>query len=121
MKYPITPIGKPRMTQRDKWKKRDAVQRYYAFKDHANLLRIKIPESNAHIIFHVPMPKSWSQKKRDAMRGQPHQSRPDVDNFTKALLDSLFAEDSNIWDIRTTKLWSDDGAIEVIADKEVAA
>lgn len=29
----ITPIGKPRMAQRDKWKQRPAVVAYYAFKD----------------------------------------------------------------------------------------
>ena len=35
MKYlfTVTPIGKPRMTQRDRWAKRDCVLRYYAFKD----------------------------------------------------------------------------------------
>ena len=37
MEYPIIPLGKPRMTQRDKWAKRPAVLRYRAFKDECRL------------------------------------------------------------------------------------
>lgn len=66
---------------------------------------------NAHIIFIIPMPKSWSQKKRDLMNGQPHQQKPDIDNLTKSLLDALFDDDSHIWDIRTSKVWGEMGQI----------
>jgi len=31
--FNVTPIGKPRMTQSDRWKKRDCVVRYFNFKD----------------------------------------------------------------------------------------
>lgn len=33
IEYPIVPVPKPRMTQRDKWQKRPAVMRYRAFCD----------------------------------------------------------------------------------------
>ncbi|EDR3747953.1 hypothetical protein CHS65_004589 [Salmonella enterica] len=38
--YEITPIGKPRMTQRDRWHKRPATAAYWAYKEHVRLLGI---------------------------------------------------------------------------------
>lgn len=99
------------MTRSDKWNKRDCVLRYRAFKDEVRLHRVHVPESQAHIIFVLPMPKSWSDKKRAKMDGQPHMVRPDKDNLEKALLDSVFSEDSQIWDSRVTKFWGREGQI----------
>ena len=65
------------------------------------------------IIFHMPMPKSWSDKKRAAMLGQYHQQKPDVDNLGKATFDAIFEDDSHIADIRIVKRWADKGAIEI--------
>jgi Holliday junction resolvase RusA-like endonuclease len=59
------------------------------------------------------MPKSWSKKKREQMHGKPHQQKPDVDNFAKAVLDALFEDDSHIHDIRVSKIWGHTGAIIV--------
>ncbi len=70
-----------------------------------------VPESGAHITFVLPMPPSWSKKKRDAMDGQPHQQKPDLDNLKKSLLDALFEDDSHIWDARTSKVWGETGMI----------
>ncbi len=72
-----------------------------------------IPPAGSHIVFIMPMPKSWSKKKKKAMDGQPHQQVSDLDNMLKALLDSLFQDDSHIWDIRATKLWGYSGKIIV--------
>lgn len=63
-KYIITPVGKPRMTRRDKWKQRPPVMRYRMFCDEARLHDIQVPENGAHITFVLPMPKSWSKKTR---------------------------------------------------------
>ena len=109
--YPITPIPKPRMTQSDRWKKREPVLRYRAFCDHVRLLGIKIPESGYHITFVLPMPQSWSKKKREEMTGKPHQQKPDKDNLEKALLDAVFDEDCRVWDGRVTKVWGESGQI----------
>ena len=111
--YPITPVPKPWMTQRDKWAKRPAVMRYRAFADEVIMHGVKISESGSHVTFVMPMPKSWSGKKRQALDGQPHQSRPDVDNLCKALLDALYDEDSHIHDIRISKVWGVDGDIRI--------
>lgn len=109
--YHITPVPKPRMTNRDKWMKRPAVLQYRAFKDECRLHRVKLPEGSYHVIFVMPMPKTWSEKKRHAMHGQPHTQRPDKDNLEKALLDALHADDSMIWDGRATKVWGYEGRI----------
>ncbi len=109
--YDITPVSKPRMTQRDRWAKRPATAAYWAFKDEVRLLGIALPESGWHVTFVIPMPASWSQKKRAEHNGMPHQKKPDKDNLEKALLDAIFDDDSRVWDGRVTKLWGEKGQI----------
>lgn len=109
--YIIDPVGKPRMTRADKWKQRPPVMRYRMFCDEARLHDIRVPEAGAHITYVLPMPKSWSKKKRALMAGKPHQQKPDVDNLTKALLDALFDDDAHIWDVRASKIWGETGMI----------
>lgn len=70
--YDITPVPKPRQTQRDRWKKRGSVLRYRNFADEVRLMKVPLPEAGAHIIFHIPMPMSWSKKKKAEMNGKPH-------------------------------------------------
>ncbi|PHM24078.1 RusA family crossover junction endodeoxyribonuclease [Xenorhabdus ehlersii] len=109
--YDILPVPKPRMTQADRWRKRKPVLNYYAFKDEIRLNSITLPESHYHITFVIPMPPSWSKKKRTAMNGKPHQQKPDKDNLEKALLDAVFDDDSRVWDGRVTKVWGEKGQI----------
>jgi Holliday junction resolvase RusA-like endonuclease len=63
------------------------------------------------MVFVYPMPTSWSKKKREAMRGQKHENKPDIDNSEKALLDSLYQNDSHIWNVHHIKIWGDEGKI----------
>ncbi|MEL0577036.1 RusA family crossover junction endodeoxyribonuclease [Pectobacterium punjabense] len=109
--YNIVPLGKPRMTQRDKWQKRPPVLRYRAFCDEVRLNKITLPEGGWHVTFVLPMPPSWSKKKRSEMNGKPHQQKPDKDNLEKALLDAIFDDDSRIWDGRVSKIWGEFGKI----------
>lgn len=113
MLYPITPVAKPRMTQRDRWKKRRIVQRYRAFKDECRLRGVTVPEHGGSVTFVLPMPKSWSKAMRDAMNERPHQQKPDVDNLLKGLLDAVYGEDCGVWDIRVRKRWGVMGEIMV--------
>lgn len=113
MIFEILPVPKPRMTQRDKWAKRPPVLRYRAFCDQVRDAGVQVPESDAHITFHLPMPASWSGKKRAQMFGQAHKQKPDVDNLGKALMDACLDEDSGVWDVRLTKRWAVIGAIEI--------
>lgn len=109
--YLITPMGKPRMTRSDKWKQRPEVLRYRAFKDEVRLNKVSLPESGYHITFVIPMPQSWSKKKKAEMNGKPHQQKPDKDNLEKALLDAIFEDDCRIWDGRVSKVWGETGKI----------
>ena len=111
MIYDITPCPKPRQTRADRWKKRPCVLRYRAFADQVRASGMTIPDHGAHVTFHIA--------KVIEMCGTPHQQRPDVDNLGKALLDALFKNDSHIWDIRFTKLWTCGGGhIEVEVDDD---
>ena len=112
--YPIAPCAKPRMTQSDKWKKRKCTSAYWKFKDAVKKLRVRVPESHSHIIFILPMPKSWSEKKKAEMEGKPHQQTPDKDNLEKGLLDAVFGQDCHVWDSRVSKKWGESGAIIII-------
>ena len=111
--YKIQPLGKPRMTQRDKWAKRPAVLRYRAFKDECKLNRVELPESGAGVTFVIPMPDSWSRKKKVEMMGKPHKQKPDLDNLAKALMDAVHDDDAGIWDIRMAKVWGLEGQIRI--------
>ena len=60
--------------------------------------------------FGMPIPKSWSTKKRIAAIGKPHSSRPDVDNLIKfvsdALNEILWDDDAIIYQVRGTKTYT---------------
>ena len=111
--YPITPVPKPRQTQSDRWKQRPAVMRYRAFCDEVRLRGVTVQESGSHVVFVLPMPKSWSKKKQIEMIGMPHRQTPDIDNLCKALLDALFSNDAHIHDIHVGKLWGEFGEIRI--------
>lgn len=111
----IDPIGKPRMTQRDKWQRRPCVMRYRAFCDKLRQLfvtqKISLPDA-FQIRFTIEMPASWSKKKRTEMNGRPHQTKPDLDNMLKAVCDALREDDSPIHAWTATKVWGKCGMIE---------
>jgi len=111
--YEITPITKPRMTQRDKWKGRKCVLEFFKFRDRVRDLGIEIPEVGSHVVFVLPMPESWSDRKKRAFNTAAHRGRPDCDNLLKSLMDSVFKEDSVVWDIRISKVWGYTGKIYV--------
>ena len=98
------------MTQRDKWQQRPCVLKYRAFCDEVRL-KVKSGPPQVSVSFHMPMPKSWSKKKKERMDGTPHLNRPDLDNLVKAWCDALYPEDSVIWSIHATKFWSYKGSI----------
>lgn len=119
MSYPITPVPKPRMTQRDRFRLRPPVLRYRAFCDEVRLRKISIPPAGAHITFVLPMPKSWSKAKRQQQLGKPHLQKPDTDNLIKAVLDAVHEEDQGIWDIRGTKVWGNEGQIIIFHSLDI--
>ncbi|HEU5187072.1 MAG TPA: RusA family crossover junction endodeoxyribonuclease [Candidatus Saccharimonadales bacterium] len=110
----LKPVGKPRMTRRDVWKQRPVVMVYRAYGDE---LRLKLPHyelpGELRIVFHLPMPQSWSEKKKAAMDGVPHKQKPDVDNLLKGFMDHLAKDDSHVWRVEAMKIWSRTGKITI--------
>lgn len=117
MVFYTKPVPKPRMTRSDKWKKRDCVVNYYEFKDaiqlQAKLENFELPDS-FRVVFAIPFPRSYGKSKRDELLGQPHQVKPDIDNYIKALMDCLKDSDADVWHVDAQKIWTNgDGFISV--------
>ena len=121
--FDVTPVAKPRMSQRDQWNERPVVNKYFAFRDQIPYLsRLKciqsIPVAIGSIIFNIPMPGSWSKNKRVEMNGRPHQQTPDLDNYLKGFLDAVCSEDRHIHCIgKLRKVWAEAGNIEITLPK----
>jgi len=110
--FPIVPVPKPRQVRSDKWKKRPCVMRYRAFCDECRARGMHIPESGATITFVLPMPKSWSERKKSRLEGEPHTTKPDLSNILKAAEDALYSDDSAIWHYAgLKKVWGRSGRI----------
>lgn len=109
------------MTRSDAWKKRKCVVKYFAYKDELRREAKKyefVPSNPIMITFHVPMPKSWSDKKKKKMMLKPHTQKPDIDNFLKAYLDCLLDEDSHIYHLKDVmKVWDNIGYLEITYEK----
>jgi len=120
IKIDIDPMGKPRMTRSDRWTNkekgvgRSSVLRYFNWQDE---LRLRLPNydvpAELTIVFALPMPRSYSKKKRAELLGQPHQEKPDIDNLVKAFLDTLCTEDKHVWHVDASKVWSEYGSITI--------
>lgn len=106
---PGDPIGKPRMTQKDKWAKRPCVMMYRAWADHARACAGDLPDNplSVDLLAYFAFPESYSEKKRAALARQPHRVKPDFDNVEKAVCDALFEQDSMIADGSCSKRWDD--------------
>jgi len=62
-------------------------------------------------IYFIPMPNSWSDKKKAKCNGMPCQVKPDIDNITKAFFDSLAVNDQHVWKENCEKRWAYSGSI----------
>lgn len=101
-------------------RRREYILNYLEYKRRLKEVFIKsgfgeFPQSAVWFKFFLPMPKSWSKKKRNSLCFQPHVQTPDTSNFHKAMEDSCSEKDSVNWDYRASKFWIDakDGYIEI--------
>jgi Holliday junction resolvase RusA-like endonuclease len=118
----VNPVAKPRMTRRDVWAHRGCVDHYYVYKDllvFATKKKKFILPDSFKVEFFMPMPFTWSEKKKLLMLGKPHQQRPDLDNLVKGLLDALRSEDKYIWHVDASKIWWEEGKIIIYDIKEL--
>lgn len=102
-----------------KWYNRKwEIKRYWDYKDllkvEAKRQKFEMPKKECWVKFYIPMPPSWSAKKKARMCFELHEPRPDADNLMKAFKDGLMKSDSAIADYRTSKFWIDGpGHIEI--------
>ena len=71
----------------------------------------------------MPIPASWSKKKKEQARNRKiyPTNRPDIDNLAKIVMDALnriaYADDSQIVQLVINKQYSDEPMIEVLIDE----
>lgn len=77
------------------------------------------------LVFHMPIPKSWSQKKRgqaicDDLK---HTSKPDLDNLIKAVKDGLngivWADDAQVVRVVAEKRYNETPRVECCVSDEI--
>lgn len=127
IKIDVLPMGAVRMTKSDTWKtdpnhpnilkrQRDVVRRYFEYKNKVtsscNNVGYSMGET-LNVVFYLPMPKSWSEKKKRNLQFTPHKSKPDLDNLIKALMDSLKKQDSDVYQITAEKRYDYEGSIVI--------
>jgi len=117
----MMPCPAPRMTQSDKWKtnpdhydprkrQRPRVTRYFLFKNEFNALMLKHKftlNDNFNVCFIMPIPDSYSKKKKQSLLYTPHKQKPDRDNLLKSVQDASGMDDGHFWDGRVTKIWGE--------------
>lgn len=120
LRLPVKPCTSPRMTRRDSWRNppRPCVARYRAFKDALReawpRVAEEFPRDVVIVQFMVPMPESWSEKKKKAMEGEKHEQKPDIDNYIKALFDAALTDDQMISGTFAEKRWAREGSINIV-------
>lgn len=121
---PVVPIPKPRQTRRDVFNPSNRVIAYRSFADKLRMHAQKvgyIPGFQLSLTFVIPMPESWSEKKKCLHDGEPHRQRPDLDNLIKAFKDALYKkvkgsdmDDCQVWYYGSMKkVWGRTGEIRV--------
>lgn len=81
----------------------------------AKQANFNLPNSGAHIIFHIPVSRSWPKYKKKAYHDKPHEHKPDWDNLAKAFQEPLLKQDSTVWNCEVSKFWtnSEEGWIDI--------
>ena len=123
--FDVIPMGAPRLSQSDKWKinpnhidplkrQRKVVTNYYVFKNslhyQAKQMQFELGKT-LDALYLIPMPNTWSSKKKERMNGMPCEVKPDTDNITKGIKDTFRKNDSDIWYEKAEKRWAFRGSI----------
>ena len=103
-------------------------KRYTQFKEDMKALTSEMDTTpcdkliSVDIEFNVRIPKSWTKKKKKEKNGQYCDNSSDIDNYLKAILDSLngvlFVDDRQIVEVYARKRYSDKPNI-IFAMKEL--
>ena len=71
----------------------------------------------ANMTFFIPVPKSWSKKKKELHIGKYCNNNADLDNYEKAILDALnghyYLDDRQIVEQSSRKIYAEFGSIHI--------
>lgn len=74
----------------------------------ANAAGFQMPPWGWSLYFYIPILKTYSKNKREALHGQPHTVKFDLDNGIKAIFDSLSVHDQRVAQLSGAgKFWVD--------------
>jgi Holliday junction resolvase RusA-like endonuclease len=112
---PIEPMGAVRTTQKQKFVDERA-KKYHTYKKiiaslaKRHFLNPSTAPILAEITFYMPIPSSWSNKKKESKTGAFHTSKPDLDNLIKGCFDALnkiaWKDDNQVYEVRSQKVYS---------------
>ena len=75
------------------------LDKYFQYKEdlkaHADKVGFIMPQDAFFMWFFMPMPKTWTKKKKAAMAFKLHKNKKDTDNLSKAVKDALAPRKSN--------------------------
>lgn len=110
------------MTQRGKWVSESA-QRYLGYKQEVGWQlkkQFKEPTGAAvavKIKFYMTIPQGWSKRRKLESIGQPHTTKPDIDNLIKGVFDSangiLWTDDKQVVALDAEKVYGDKPGFEI--------
>lgn len=88
-----------------------------SLREHGRSIGFIMPQDAFFMWFFMPMPKSWTKKKKAAMAFKLHKNKKDTDNLAKGLKDALAPRKNNFID--TNKLVMDDRVISSYANAKI--
>ncbi len=117
---PPVPLMRPRLTKYGIWDPQGRLKKDMGLVISAQHIdqELFVGPLRLDIVFYMPMPNSWSHKKKLAHVGKDHISRPDLDNLIKLPLDVcnkiIFHDDCTISWICAKKVYDDEPRTEII-------
>ena len=120
----IDPVGKgrPRFTRTGHtYTPKATATAEFAIRSHAwAAMRGRAPTSHpvrVEIVARMPIPRSWTDKKRREHFGKPADKKPDADNVAKLILDALnglvFEDDKQVVSLTVEKIQWPYGSVSV--------
>jgi Holliday junction resolvase RusA-like endonuclease len=110
-RLPFPAMGKPRMTRRDRWKKRPLIRNYFSWCDMVRLTMESWPNPEevyrVEIETHTTPPTRFGPGQKRAMYGTLKRTPPDPDNVAKAFLDTWWKNDAGVGDLVVRRRWWD--------------
>jgi hypothetical protein len=108
----IISVGKPRMTQSDKWKQRPSVLRYFSFCDDLRMSFGLLPMRKFLRASGIELTAYFMSSTSEAYQ-TPHTLKPDLDNLVKGAMDALLTQDQFVHKIQAAKFWGPENLLMI--------